>query len=180
MTAESDSEPEIPHLVVMGVSSVGKSTVAREVAERLGYEFAEGDEFHPPANVAKMSAGVPLDNEDRMPWLHALVRWAREQDVAGRATVTACSALKRSYRDILRQVPNTYFVCLVGDQELLLERMNERDHFMPPELLKSQLADLEPLAPEESGIVVDVTAPPEQVVASVLAELGAGRFSRDH
>ena len=177
MTAGSGSDPQgLPgrHLVVMGVSSVGKSTVARALAERLGHELAEGDDFHPPANVAKMSAGVPLGDDDRLPWLHALARWAGEHDAAGRSTVMACSALKRSYRDVLRHgVPATCFVCLVGGHQLLLERMSAREHFMPPDLLDSQLADLEPLAYDESGIVVDVTDSPEQVVASVLAQLSS-------
>jgi gluconokinase len=161
------------HLVVMGVSGVGKTTVAKLLAGRLGYEFAEGDDFHPPANVEKMSTGIPLDDEDRMPWLGALADWTRQQHAAGVSTVVTCSALRRRYRDVLRQgAPGTYFVHLVGAQSMLLERMGRRQHFMPPSLLQSQFDALEPLEPDEAGTAVEVTDPPERIVDKVVDELG--------
>jgi gluconokinase len=163
------------HLVVMGVSGVGKSTVAERLTLRLGYAFAEGDDFHPPANVEKMSNGVPLQDADRMPWLRSLAEWAGERDAAGESTVTTCSALKRTYRDVLREgAPRTVFLHLVGNPSLLLERMAGRRHFMPPDLLESQFATLEPLQEDERGIEVDVTLSPEQIVDRAVQELALG------
>ena len=160
------------HLVVMGVSGVGKTTVAEQLAVRLEYEFAEGDDFHPPANIDKMSSGVALDDEDRWPWLRALADWVRERHQQGVSTVMTCSALRRSYRDVLREgAVNTFFVHLTGEQALLLERMAGRKHFMPPALLQSQFATLEGLEPDEPGITVDVTDPPERIVAKVVDDL---------
>jgi 6-phosphogluconate dehydrogenase/gluconokinase len=157
------------HLVFMGVSGTGKSAVGRPVAERLGLEFAEGDDFHPQANIDKMRGGTPLTDEDRWPWLAALADWTREHDRAGRATGITCSALRRGYRDVLRHdLPETVFVHLVGDKELILGRMRSRDHFMPPELLDSQLATLELLEPEEHGLVVDIGDPLEEIVTNVV------------
>jgi carbohydrate kinase (thermoresistant glucokinase family) len=156
------------HLVFMGVSGTGKSAVGKPVAERLGLEFAEGDDFHPQANIDKMRGGTPLTDVDRWPWLEALAEWTRAHDRAGRATGLTCSALRRPYRDVLRQdVPDTVFVHLVGEREVILERMRLRDHFMPPELLDSQLATLELLEPEEHGLVVDIGDPLEVIVADV-------------
>jgi gluconokinase len=169
-TSGSDSPPQ--HLVVMGVSGVGKSTIAERLSERLGYEFAEADDFHPAANVAKMTAGVPLDDEDREPWLRALSDWVRQRHQEGRSTVMSCSALRRRYRDVLREgAPDTFFVHLVGDQQLLLDRMGHRRHFMPPALLQSQFDALEPLACDERGVVVDVTVPPDEVVQKAIEAL---------
>jgi gluconokinase len=157
------------HLVFMGVSGTGKSAVGRPVSERLGLEFAEGDDFHPPANIEKMSGGTPLTDEDRWPWLESLHTWASEKDAAGRSTGLTCSALRRVYRDMLsRDLPETVFVHLVGDKELILDRMRSRDHFMPPELLDSQLATLELLEPEEHGLVVDIGDPLDEIVANVV------------
>jgi carbohydrate kinase (thermoresistant glucokinase family) len=156
------------HLVFMGVSGTGKSAVGRPVAERLGLEFAEGDDFHPRANIDKMAGGTPLTDDDRWPWLEALRTWTAEHEAAGRATGITCSALRRTYRDVLRRgLPETVFVHLVGDKELILGRMRSRDHFMPPELLDSQLATLELLEPDEHGLVVDIGDPLEKVVADV-------------
>jgi gluconokinase len=161
------------HLVVMGVSGVGKTTVAKLLAERIGYEFAEGDDFHPPENVEKMSSGIPLDDEDRQPWLRALADWTRRKRAAGSSTVVTCSALRRRYRDVLREgAPDTYFVHLVGSQSMLLDRMGKRQHFMPPALLQSQFDALEPLEPDEEGVVVEVTDPPERIVDKVVDDLG--------
>lgn len=170
-----DSSPSTSprHLVVMGVSAVGKTTVGRAINEVLHWEFAEGDDFHPQSNVAKMASGVPLQDEDRWPWLAALAAWAREHDEAGQATIMTCSALKRSYREVLRAgSPETYFVHLVGAKELLLQRMSDRnDHFMPMELLDSQLATLEELGADETGQTFDVAGTPEQTAAHVLRAL---------
>lgn len=160
------------HLVVMGVAGCGKSTIAEGLRDRLGWEFAEGDDYHPPANVAKMAGGHPLVDEDRFPWLQVLADWTAERDARGECTVLSCSALRRSYRDILRRGGGrTVFVHLAGDKNLLMARMEGREHFMPPALLESQLDTLEPLQPDEDGMVVDVANPPRRIVAMVLAQL---------
>ncbi len=153
------------HLVVMGVSGSGKSTIARRLRDAFGLRMAEADEFHPPENIAKMSSGEPLDDDDRRPWLEALAGWTGEQRAQGTSTVLACSALKRSYRDVLRRpVPDTYFLHLHGTEELLRERMRHREHFMPPELLRSQFETLEPLQPDERGASLDVAPPVAELV----------------
>lgn len=157
--------------VVMGVSGCGKSTVGRHLADALGDEYVEGDAFHPPANVAKMAAGQPLDDDDRVEWLRALtgqIRSAREQGVG---LVLSCSALKRSYRDVLREAdPALRFAHLNGPRKLIAERLSARkDHYMPPLLLDSQLAVLEPLGPDEQGIVLDIRHAPAQLVQQILA-----------
>jgi len=169
-----DASPR--HLVVMGVSGSGKTTVAKGLAARLGYEFAEGDDFHPPRNVEKMSAGIPLDDADREPWLRGLAAWVREQDARGTATVMTCSALRRRYRDVLRDAADgTCFVHLHVDRDRLLQRMSGRTHFMPASLLQSQLDALEPLEPDEDGLVVEVTdQPPDRVLDEVLERLDHG------
>lgn len=162
------------HLVVMGVSGSGKSTVARRLAEQLGRPYAEGDEFHPPENIAAMSAGTPLTDDQRRPWLAALRDWMTEQADAGHSTVVACSALRVAYRDVLREAAGTVrFVHLVGEAELIAGRQAQRaGHFMPPSLMASQLASLEPLGPDEDGVAVPVTAGPDEVTAQVLDVLG--------
>lgn len=160
------------HLVVMGVSGSGKTTVAQAVVERLGWPYAEADDFHPQANKDKMAAGHPLTDEDRLPWLQALAAWAGERHAAGESTVTTCSALRRSYRDVLRAgAPGTLCVHLAGDKHELLGRMRGREHFFPPELLESQLDTLEPLAPDEDGLVVDIGPPVPEVVEEILRRL---------
>jgi gluconokinase len=126
-----------PILIVMGVAGTGKSTVAGLLAERLNWEFQEGDALHPPANVAKMSAGIPLTDDDRWPWLDAIGAWIKEKTQRGEPGILTCSALKRSYRDRLRG-PNVIFVFLNGASEVIAARMARRaDHFMPPALLNS-------------------------------------------
>jgi carbohydrate kinase (thermoresistant glucokinase family) len=161
------------HVVFMGVAGTGKSAVGRPVAERLGADYAEGDDFHPSTNIAKMSGGTPLTDEDRWPWLRALAEWTRERAAAGRPTVVTCSALRRAYRDVLREgAPDTFFVHLVGEPALILERMSGREHFMPASLLDSQIATLEPLEPDEDGMTADISRPTDEIVEEVLARLG--------
>jgi gluconokinase len=164
------------HVVAMGVSGAGKTTVGEALAASLGWRFVEGDSFHPPANVAKMSAGVPLDDADRVPWLEALAVEIGRDDAAGRSSVVGCSALKRSYRDILRRgAPRVRFLHVHGDRALLAERVAHRlGHFFPATLLDSQLAALEPLGPDEDGVVVDAALPVAQQVAAALGGLGLG------
>jgi carbohydrate kinase (thermoresistant glucokinase family) len=167
----TDDVPQ--HLVFMGVSGSGKSTVARAVKERLGWEFAEGDDFHPPENLAKMSEGIPLTDSDRWGWLESLADWTTERDARGESTIITCSALRRAYRDVLRRGgEGTFFVHCTGDKHMFLERMNARDHFMPPSLLESQLDTLEPLRADEHGMDVDPALPVERLAAMVLARLG--------
>lgn len=164
------------HLVVMGVAGSGKTTVLHELHERLGWSVAEGDAFHPAANVAKMSAGTPLTDSDRWPWLDRIVTWTSVEDAADRNTLVTCSALRRAYRDRLRQASgHTIFVHLAGGADLLGERMTARtDHFMPLSLLPSQLATLEPLEADEDGFVITIDRSVEEIVDAILKEL-AGR-----
>lgn len=173
----TDETVSLHHVVVMGVAGSGKSTVARVLATRLDWPMVEGDDLHPPANIAKMTAGVPLVEADREPWLARLAHWTSVQHAAGRSTVMTCSALTRHARDILRSAaPGTAFVHLVGTAALLAarmsQRMSQRDHFMPPTLLISQLTTLEPLGPDERGIVVDADQPVEAVADQALQDLG--------
>lgn len=154
-------------IVVMGVSATGKSTVGIALAERLGWEFIEGDDLHPRSNVAKMESGVALTDEDRTPWLELIRQRAAATAESGRSAVITCSALKRAYRDALRAgVGPMFFVHLTGDEEVLASRMARRErHFMPTGLLRSQLDTLEPLEADEDGVVVDVGSTIDQVVA---------------
>jgi gluconokinase len=141
-------------LVVMGVSGSGKSTLAVELAARLGWDFAEGDDLHSPANVAKMAAGHPLTDADRAPWLAAVAAWIDAELAAERSGVITCSALKRRYRDRLRR-PGVRFVYLdVAPDELARRLQRRAGHFMPAGLLASQLADLEPPGPDEAAVAV--------------------------
>ncbi len=161
-------------LVVMGVSGVGKTTVASRLAARLECELADADDFHPQANIAKMAAGIPLQDEDRWPWLDAIAAWIRARAEAGRTAVVTCSALKRAYRDVLRRASaGVVFVHLSGSPELIADRLrNRHGHFMPPALLASQLATLEPLGQDEPGMTVDVAPTPEELADEILAALG--------
>ena len=159
-------------LVVMGVSGSGKSTIARRLAKALGYGFLDGDDLHPPANVAKMSAGVPLDDADRIPWLDAIAAWMRRELAAGHSAVIACSALRRVYRERLRRaVPSVRFVYLEVGHDELARRMRERAHFMPLKLLGSQLATLEEPDNDEPALQVDANGTVEQTLALVLRGL---------
>jgi gluconokinase len=164
-------------IVVMGVSGSGKSTVAAGLADRLGWEFAEGDDFHPPANVEKMRSGRPLDDDDRWPWLRALAGWIGEHEKAGKSVVVTCSALKRSYRDLLRDGhPSVWFAHVTADADLIRERVGHRTgHYMPPSLLDSQLSTLQPLEDDEPGASISGAGRPDEVVDALLATLRAER-----
>lgn len=159
-------------VVVMGVAGVGKTTVGRGLAQALGAQFLEGDSFHPASNVAKMSRGEPLDDADRRPWLTAIAAEIDGLAGADEHVVVACSALKRAYRELLRAGRPIVFVHLSGAAELIARRLAaRRDHYMPPSLLASQLATLEPPDADELAVTVDVTESPQQIVNMVLAEL---------
>lgn len=164
------------HIVVMGVSGCGKSLVGEALAERLGRPFAEADDFHPPANIAKMESGHALTDEDRWPWLRSLGAWMAEQESAGQQSVITCSALRRVYRDLLREsVDGVAFVHLHGDMELIAERMGKRaGHFMPTSLLQSQFDTLEPLEADEEGVVLDIAASPEELVEQAVSYAEGG------
>ena len=153
-------------LVVMVVSGSGKTTIGSLLAQRLGCEFLDGDDFHPPENVARMAAGTPLSDEDRRPWLELLNGKLKAKEKA----VLACSALKQSYRDVLaRNLPRCTFVFLNGDIELVRSRLVERRHrYMPASLLESQFAALEP---PRNAIDVDVVETPERCVDKIVARL---------
>ncbi|MEV0122778.1 gluconokinase [Streptomyces sp. NPDC050703] len=169
-------ERRTPHVVViMGVAGTGKTTIGPLLADRLGVPYAEGDDFHPPANIEKMSAGTPLTDDDRRPWLDAIGAWADGR--AGKGGVVSSSALKRSYRDRLRAAaPGVVFVHLTGDRKLIEDRMSHRQgHFMPTALLDSQFATLQPLGADEAGVAVDVAGSPEEIAdraVEALSRLG--------
>lgn len=160
-------------LVVMGVSGVGKTSVAGELVARTGWVFAEGDDFHSEANRKKMAAGIPLDDDDRWPWLATVAAWIGEQEADGRSAVVTCSALRRVYRDVLRDGhPSVRFVHLLAPAELIEQRITaRRGHYMPPSLLGSQLATLEPLDPDEPGVGVDTSGDASAVAERALALL---------
>jgi gluconokinase len=158
-------------VVVMGVTGSGKTTVGTALAERLGVPFADADDFHSPANVAKMRGGVPLEDSDRLPWLRTIGEWLAEH--AGAGAIVTCSALKRVYRDVLREAaPEIVFLHLDGDKEVARQRVASRaGHFMPASLVDSQFAALEPLTPDEQGIVVDFALPVREIVDEVASKL---------
>ena len=164
----------------MGVSGSGKSTVAAGLTERLGWQFAEGDDFHPPANVEKMAAGQPLDDDDRRPWLRTLAGWIGEHEEMGRSAVVTCSALKRSYRDLLRDGhPSVWFAHVTADAEMLRDRLAHRTgHYMPASLLDSQLATLQPLQHDEPGAEISGSGASDVVVDALLTALRAERDIR--
>ena len=162
-----------PAVVTMGVCGSGKTTVGERLAERLGVAFRDADEFHPPANVEKMSAGVPLGDDDRLPWLDAVGAAIRDTDPA-RPVVVSCSALKRSYRERIKAIAGrpVDFVFLTGSRDTLRRRMDGRKgHFMPASLLDSQLATLEPPGPDERATAVSIEPPVDEIVETVLGAL---------
>jgi len=155
-----------PLVVVMGVSGSGKSTVGALVAAELGVVFVDGDALHPAANVAKMASGIPLTDADREPWLDAVGRTLADAPAEG--LVVACSALKRAYRDRIRShAPTALFAELDGTEAELAARMVRPGHFMPPSLLASQLATLQPLQDDEPGLRLDVAETPEALAATI-------------
>jgi gluconokinase len=164
-----------PRVVVMGVSGCGKSTVGRELAHLLGVAYVEGDELHPPCNVERMAAGIPLTDADRHGWLQAVAGQLSTPAAVSAGVVVSCSALKRSYRDLLRaSAPDVRFVHLTGSRELLAARMAARkDHYMPPSLLQSQLDTLEPPGVDERPITLDIGQDPQTLVKSAARELQA-------
>jgi gluconokinase len=157
-------------VVVMGVSGSGKSTVGAALAQRLRAPFADADDFHPEANVAKMTAGHPLDDDDRRPWLEAIGAWLADHEQGG---VMTCSALKRAYRDQLRShAPDTVFVHLHGERDVITRRQATRPgHFMPASLLDSQFATLEPLGADEVGFLLDVDQSVDEIVEQATRHL---------
>ena len=165
--------------VVMGVSGCGKSTVGRLLAGALGVDFLEGDQLHSPQNIARMAAGTALTDENRQEWLQTISGALVGAMATGRGLVVSCSALKRSYRDILRQgAPELRFLHLHGDYDLLAQRMAEREgHYMPASLLDSQFAILEIPGPDEHAVTVDVALAPEAIVQSILLAAGQSAAS---
>src|SRR5438046_10311470 len=156
----------------MGVSGSGKTTVGAKLARALQLAFLEGDDLHPAQNVERMAAGIPLTDDDRRPWLLAIAGQLRDARRAGVGLAVACSALKRSYRDLLRSAgaADVRFVYLAGNRALLAERMaKRRGHFMPPALLESQLATLEAPSPDEQAWVCDIREAPEAIVADLVS-----------
>jgi carbohydrate kinase (thermoresistant glucokinase family) len=159
-------------LVLMGVTGCGKSTVAGVLAGRLGWELCEGDDLHPPENVAKMAAGHPLTDDDRWPWLRRVAGWIEEQAAAGQPGIITCSALKRGYRDVLRG-PEVVFVYLHGTREQIAARLAARHgHFMPAALLDSQFADLEEPGEDENAWWIDIGPSPTAQAEQILVRLG--------
>lgn len=164
----------------MGVAGVGKSSVAAALHRSLGWPFAEGDDFHPASNVAKMRDGVALGDADRWPWLAAIASWVGVQESAGRDCIVTCSALRSAYRDALRQGhPSIWFVHLTAPTDVVASRLDQRvGHFMPPSLLASQLEQLEPLRADEPGVTVAATGGADAAAVAIEALLrGEARLS---
>lgn len=159
-------------VLIMGPAGSGKTTVGELLAAQLSWEFADGDDFHPPANIAKMSQGIPLTDEDRLPWLQSIRDAMLQWQAQGKSVVVACSALKRSYRELLgigSNAKNTKLVYLKGTYDLLLERLHSRKgHYMKEKMLASQLADLEE---PTDAITIDLAKSSEQIVSEIRAEL---------
>lgn len=173
--AKPPASPTPPVVViVMGVSGSGKTTVAKGISTVLGWEFAEGDDFHGEANVTKMRSGAPLTDDDRWPWLRSIGEWITGKEAAGESAVVTCSALRRAYRDLLREGrPHVRFLHVEAPREVIQDRMEHRPgHYMPPSLLPSQLATLEPLQPDEPGVRVTNEGTAAQVVDRALRALG--------
>ena len=161
--------------VVMGVSGSGKSLIGAAFARALGVDFADGDDYHSAANVARMASGIPLTDDDRAEWLRSLAARIRKARDSGTGLVVSSSALKRSYRDVLRGAADELqFVFLKGSRALLAERLtSRRGHYMPPSLLDSQLSTLEEPSPDEQAWVCDIMESPEDIVATLMARASA-------
>lgn len=174
MTTDNGTS-EGAQIIVMGVSGSGKSTIGALIAGALGVPFVDGDALHPQSNVEKMAGGTPLNDDDRWPWLATVGSTLADAGHNGTGMVIACSALRRAYRDaILTNAPATRFVHLSGSREVLATRLEGRsDHFMPPSLLDSQFAALEPLAEDEPGIVVDIDQPVPDIVSETVDAIRA-------
>ncbi len=170
--SRAGQNPDI--VVVMGVAGSGKTTVAKGIAVSMHWIFAEGDAFHPEANVAKMHSGVPLTDEDRWPWLRLIGEWMDGQVQDGISSVVTCSALRRVYRDLLREGrPNVRFCHITAPEAAIADRLDHRaGHYMPPSLLPSQLATLEPLEPDEPGVTVSGEGTEAEVLDRTLHALG--------
>ncbi|MGE7468311.1 gluconokinase [Bosea sp. NPDC003192] len=174
VSANDAGKPAV--IVVMGVASSGKTSLGERLAERLGWPFRDADSFHPPENVAKMSSGIPLTDEDRKPWLAAIAAWIDKLRASGGNGIVTCSALKRAYREVIvGKRPDVALVYLKGSRELIGQRMAARQHhFMPPALLDSQFATLEEPGADENPLVVQVEASKEAIVEQVVRELRLG------
>ncbi len=175
----AQSVPGVAAIVVMGVSGAGKSTVGRLIAARLVCPFRDADSFHPAANIAKMSRGEPLSDDDRWPWLQAIAAWIAEHRAAGTTCVVTCSALKRVYRHIVtnKQSSDVTLVYLKGDFDLIESRLKARQgHFMPPGLLRSQFDALEEPGANEHAITVAIDAAPEEIADRAIARLQPSPF----
>lgn len=163
-------------ILVMGVSGSGKTTIGEALAARLGWGFSDADQFHSESNKARMAQGIALTDEDRWPWLEAIHQAIKQEQRQGRDHIFACSALKRVYRDLLREnVPDVHMVYLQGSAELLAERVSHRrGHFFAPQLLADQLTVLEPPGADEA-LIADIRQTPEQIVEYIVSETGAGQ-----
>jgi len=172
--SSQEAAKQPPVLVLMGVSGTGKTTVAGVLAGRLGWDLEEGDDLHPPENVAKMRAGHPLTDEDRWPWLERVAAWIREHTDAGRPGLITCSALKRSYRDVLRG-DHVVFVYLHGTYDQIAARLATRHgHYMPASLLQSQFDTLEPPDPDEHALSIDISVPAAVQANEIVDKLSLG------
>lgn len=163
-------------VILIGVSGSGKSTIGKRLSNRLGWEFVEGDDIHPPENVRKMASGIPLNDQDRLPWLRSINALLMEKQAGGESTIVSCSALKRKYRQLLAQgVENLIFVYLEGDYDTIFNRMQSRDpHYMKADMLRSQFEALE--SPESSeALKVSIEQPVERIVKEILREVKPDR-----
>lgn len=159
-------------IVLMGVSGCGKTTTGKRLATALGWPFRDADSFHPPANIAKMASGQPLDDHDRAPWLAAIAGWIDTQRASNESGIVSCSALKRRYRDVLiGERPDVQLVYLMGSLALIGDRLSRRKgHFMPPALLRSQFEALEAPAADEQALAISIRLPPKRIVTEIISE----------
>ena len=158
-------------VIIMGVSGCGKSTIGKKLAQKLGCSFLEGDDFHPTENITKMKKGIPLTDQDRLPWLKKISEKCAHENNIGNNLVVACSALKKQYRLILNNAHNYELVHLFGELKTIKQRMSKRDHFMPIKLIESQFETLEPPAKEEHAIATEINLPIEALVDKIALEL---------